>query len=248
MADLKNFMFFLNQEGQGTGDTDNCACPPCCYEITVKLDYNVSVSMLKSLQSRGANVSGLTAYGPVGNSDEPFPLRWGEVIPLHFISPSESTRVVILSVPSRRYTEDVAMIPEMMQLGHAMWSIIDEMDEKVVFVVSGDLCHRFDSNGPFGYSNASEPFDEACGKWVIEQNGDYLLEDAAGLVDKCYSCGYTGFVMLEGILESGRRSDVSWSSDLLANFHPSYYGMMVAQFIPENTSIDQQSPSNTREL
>ena len=41
-----------------------------------------------------------------------------------------------------------------------MWSIIDEMDEKVVFVVSGDLCHRFDSNGPFGYSNASEPFDE----------------------------------------------------------------------------------------
>ena len=43
--------------------------------------------------------------------------RWGEVIPLHFISPSESTRVVILSVPSRRYTEDVAMIPEMMQLG-----------------------------------------------------------------------------------------------------------------------------------
>ena len=75
MADLKNFMFFLNQEGQGTGDTDNCACPPCCYKITVKLDYNVSVSMLKSLQSRGANVSGLTAYGPVGNSDEPFPLR-----------------------------------------------------------------------------------------------------------------------------------------------------------------------------
>ena len=45
-----------------------------------------------------------------------------------------------------------------------------------------------------------------------------------------------------------RQSDVSWSSDLLANFHPSYYGMMVAQFIPENTSIDQQSPSNTREL
>ena len=47
-------------------------------------------------------------------------------------------------------------------------------------------------------------FVQAVGQWVIEQNGTYLLEVAAGLVDKCYSCGYTGFVMLEGVMETAR--------------------------------------------
>ena len=34
----------------------------------------------------GFNVSGLAAFGPPAQEDaDPFPLRWGEVIPLHFI-------------------------------------------------------------------------------------------------------------------------------------------------------------------
>ena len=41
-----------------------------------------------------------------------------------------------------------------------MWSLIDKMTEKVVFVVSGDLAHRFEASGPYGYSNTSQPFDE----------------------------------------------------------------------------------------
>lgn len=65
----------------------------------------------------GANVSGLVGYGDA----EPFPLRWGEVIPLYFISSSlptsKHTRVLILSQPNRRYTQSVQMIPELLSLG-----------------------------------------------------------------------------------------------------------------------------------
>lgn len=78
IADLNKFMFFLNQAGSGPADTDNCNCPPCCYNVSIQLDYNISSAMLKTLQSLGANVSGLTAYGPPGNSEEPFPLRLNE--------------------------------------------------------------------------------------------------------------------------------------------------------------------------
>lgn len=35
------------------------------------------------------NVSGLAAFGPPAQEDaDPFPLRWGEVIPLHFLLPT----------------------------------------------------------------------------------------------------------------------------------------------------------------
>lgn len=64
----------------------------------------------------GANVSGMYGYGDA----EPFPLRWGEVIPLHFLyssSLSPSVKAIILSQPNRRYTQSVEMIPELLTLG-----------------------------------------------------------------------------------------------------------------------------------
>jgi hypothetical protein len=56
-----------------------------------------------------------------------------------------------------------------------------------------------------------------------------LTVDAARYVDKALSCGYTGLVMLHGMMNAGYLS--SWYPRLYANYHPSYYGMMVASFI-----------------
>lgn len=44
--------------------------------------------------------------------------------------------------------------------------IQSDMSEKVVVVVSADLAHTHLKTGPYGYSNASEPFDLVC-EWVI---------------------------------------------------------------------------------
>ena len=74
-------------------------------------------------QSAGARASGMAAFGPPAQEDaDPFPLRWGEVIPLHFLTSSlpASTRFMVLSQPSRRYTDSVAMIPELLKLGEAI--------------------------------------------------------------------------------------------------------------------------------
>lgn len=51
--------------------------------------------------------------------------RWAEVIPLHFVPflNESETKTVILSQPSRRYTEDVAMIPELLTLGESHFLI-----------------------------------------------------------------------------------------------------------------------------
>ena len=37
------------------------------------------------------------------------------------------------------------------------------MQERVVVVISADLAHTHLSSGPYGYSNASEPFDLVSG-------------------------------------------------------------------------------------
>ncbi|XP_046565316.1 LOW QUALITY PROTEIN: uncharacterized protein LOC124274030 [Haliotis rubra] len=233
ISDLRNFGFYLNPEAQGGADTDNCQCPPCCYNVSVGLDVNVSQRLVGKF-GYDRNVSGISGYGPPGQSSEPFPLRWGEVIPLHFVGgPGLSrTRVVILSQPSRRYTEQVAMIPELLKLGSDLYTYLEGLSERVVMIISADLAHTHLADGPYGYSNTSEPFDLAVGEWAGSLDEHALLVTASQLVDRALSCGYTGLVMMHGVFSAGGLS--SWQPDLLVNHHPSYYGMMVASITRRN--------------
>lgn len=229
IADLNDFQFYLNGEAGGPADTDNCACPPCCYNISVKLAPNIALELIKSLKSDGANnVSGLSAHAPPLGNDPLFPLAWGEVIPLHFMQPAQIP-VVILSQPSRRYYNSVIMIPELLALGGSLANHLEQLKENIVVVISADLAHKHSASGPFGYSNQSDRFDKACGEWVVELSPDALLVTAAAIVDEVYSCGYTGLVTLHGILAQIGLTE--WTTQLLANYHPSYYGMMIASFI-----------------
>ncbi|XP_064390780.1 protein TTE1956-like isoform X2 [Halichondria panicea] len=196
VADQTNFQFYLNSKGFGSTDTDNCACPPCCYNVSVDLDQNVSKDLVIELKAMSRNVSGLVGFGDA----VPFPLAWGEVIPLHFLL--GGARVVVLSQPNRRYTDSVQMIPELLEMGTSLFSVLESSNLKVVVAISADLAHTHDHNGPYGYSNASQPFDDALGKWAESLDSQALLHTAASLVDRALSCGFTGLVMLHGLMES----------------------------------------------
>lgn len=231
IAAPEDFIFYFSPTAYGTADTDNCACPPCCYNLSVTMDTVATKMLINTLKSEKDQVSFLSAFGPPGQEDVPFPLRWGEIVPLYFIKPLlNTTKVVILSQPSRRYTQSVLMIPELQNLGRHFYEIFQAHSDKVVVIISSDLAHTHLKSGPYGFSKSAEPFDEACGKWAAGVDSDQLLVTAAEFVDKALSCGYTGLVMLDGMLKAG---SLPWRSHVYANLHPSYYGMMVASFLPE---------------
>ena len=74
----------------------------------------------------------------------------------------------------------------------------------------------------------SRSFFQALGRWAATLDHVSLLDTAARLVDKALSCGYTGLVMLHGMLSRIPLS--SWEPRLYGNYHPSYYGMMSASY------------------
>lgn len=75
ISDINNFVLYLNLEGYGYAETDNCNCPPCCYSLRVKFDNETSMDLVTKLRTH-ANISGLSGFGPPGQSDELFPLRY----------------------------------------------------------------------------------------------------------------------------------------------------------------------------
>lgn len=205
-------------------------CADGCYAATLptsplRVAANLTRETVARLRDGGFRVAALAAFADT----EPAPLRWGEVIPLSFLNATlGSTSLVVLGQPARRQTEEVAMVPELLSLGRALFESLDALSARVLVVVSGDLAHTHLASGPYGYNPAAVPFDAALGAWASSLDPAPLLENATALADDAKSCGFTGAVMLHGLLNA---SCGRFTPRLLANAAPTYYGMMVAQFV-----------------
>jgi aromatic ring-opening dioxygenase LigB subunit len=200
----------------------------------ITLNRNLSQSLLEML--KGENVTGISL------PDEPADvLRWAEVIPTLLIPGSIDIEHVIWTHPLRRYDMAPAMVPELLRVGNMLGEWMEEIDHDFLLVMSGDMSHTHQPDGPYGYSNTSPIMDEALGRWAngnLCDNADHLLVTASSLQNQALSCGFTGFVLLHGMLcgENGttsgdglpKQNKAAWNSTVLVNRNATYFGMMAA--------------------
>ncbi|MGK3761283.1 MAG: aromatic ring-opening dioxygenase LigB subunit [Bacillariaceae sp.] len=214
-------------------------CQHIPYNVTVAnvdlAPIELGKDLLYTLQNNqkgggeGYPVSGIYGF----NDDASIPLGWGEIIPLLLLlqkttalssssSSSSSSKILplIWTFPHRRYDHGgIDMIDELLQIGADIMEWAENRPERIGMVVSGDLSHTHLSNGPYGYSNASAPFDKAIGRWA--GTGGYkdedddpchpgatsaLLKRAKELQPNAMSCGFTGYVLWHGMMCSKRHT------------------------------------------
>ena len=214
-----SFGIYLNSRATGTAEWNNEYNE---YKSSLVLDQEHSKNILEELAIKH-NFEGITAYSKSIDA----PLRWGEVVPTWFLKKINS-KYIIVSQPARRQNKALAMIDELISLGKDLGEYFESITEKVFVLISGDLAHTYQADGPYGKHSSAEPFDIAIEQWVKTLDSKYLLQEAGSLLNTALCCGYTGFVLLGGILESIQKSIVS---EVLINTHPTYYGMIVANFV-----------------
>jgi aromatic ring-opening dioxygenase LigB subunit len=249
----QDFAMYTNEYATGSaqigGDLHNAsAFPP--YTVTLP-QIHLAPTLAKEFLSlaQAGNVTGIEIPG------DDMVLGWAEVIPLLLVrnqakvgemsftrrrlhpsrraiaAAANNRNHLILSHPSRRYTDAVTMIPELLRLGKLLFQWLDSLPMRIGILISGDLAHTHEASGPYGYSNASAPFDEAIGLWASDpcHQAAALLQTAAGFQAEALSCGYTGFVLLHGML-CNEEETPAWTSEVLVNRNATYFGMMVACF------------------
>ena len=129
--------------------------------------------------------------------------------------------VLVFSQPERRYNHSVAMVPELLRVGGTLHGELARSDARVAVVISADLAHTHLASGPCGFSKAHRSHIAP------------LLETAARYAQDALSCGYTGIVMLEGLLAAAARAGNAFVVEQVEGpYHPTYYGMLVALFLP----------------
>jgi aromatic ring-opening dioxygenase LigB subunit len=215
-----NFGIYLNAGGSGSAEWEDQYKE---YKVRVKFDQKQAHRLLGFLDESGDSVSGISAFTTGADA----PLRWGEAVPLWFLRGlPERAKYVIMSQPMRRYDEAEKMIDETLTLGRNLRSFFESIEEKVIAIISADLGHTHSQDGPYGFSETAKTFDNLIERWASTLDEDLLLRNASRTLKKALCCGYVGFVILQGMLEG-----TDFRPNIMARSSPTYYGMMVVEFI-----------------
>lgn len=94
-------------------------------------------------------------------------------------------------------------------------------------------------------ATVADAFDGALGDWAASLNETALLSTAAGLADSALSCGFTGIVLLHGLLRAGTGGLGAWAPTLAAGpLAPTYYGMLVSTVLPASRVPEFNGPES----
>ena len=193
------------------------------YSVSVKINQEISNQLLDYLIEKETAIQGISAYTMSTN----IPIRWGEAVPLWFLrNLSSNPEYIILSQTMRRMEQSKDIIPETIALGNNLSVFLESIKKRVVVIVSADLGHTHNPEGPFGFAKEAEIFDKMIQEWVVSLDGKILTKKVLPLLEKALCCGFIGFVILQGMIDNKE-----FMPDLLIRETPTYYGMMIASFI-----------------
>jgi aromatic ring-opening dioxygenase LigB subunit len=215
-----DYGIYLNKHASGTAEWNGEYRE---FSINIKLNQDLSSKILNFLQDKNSAVQGISAYA----SDINFPLQWGEVVPLWFLKDLPSKlEYIILSQPLRRFEYTKEIITESILLGNNLNKFFESIHKRVALIISADLSHTHEKEGPYGFSEESEIFDNFIQDWAASLKSKILTERVIPILDKAMCCGLIGFAILQGMIGND-----NFKPDILIRETPSYYGMMVASYL-----------------
>jgi len=174
-------------------------------------DPELADACVAALQAAGLPALGMT-FGTTAAGGSTMPIDWGAGIPLTFLR-----LPVVIVTPCRALSND-----EHVRAGRALAAAVGE--RPVAFIASADHGHGHTHDGPYGYSEHSQPYDDDV-QDVVRRNA---LGELAGwdphratdaLADSLWQ-----MLMLHGALGD------AFHAELLSYEAPTYFGMLTASF------------------
>lgn len=149
-------------------------------------------SELVSLLSQYAAKEGL----PAGTQGERDPeLDHGTMVPLYFIRQRyKGGRIVRIGLSGLPFELHY-------KLGQLIKRAVDTLGRKAVFVASGDLSHKLQSYGPYGFAKEGPEYDKRLMDVCSRAAFDELLAFDEGFCDRAAECGHRSFVIMAGALD-----------------------------------------------
>ncbi|MBQ4293556.1 MAG: AmmeMemoRadiSam system protein A [Lachnospiraceae bacterium] len=158
-------------------------------EVSFTVDYDEA--FVEEL-SRAAALRGIPA-GTFGERDSS--LDHGTLIPLYYICKYITDFNLIRIGLSG---ESLAMH---YQLGRLIQEISEKLNRRVVYVASGDLSHKLQKHGPYGFVPEGPVYDKRIMEAMGKADFKDLLAFPESLLDAAAECGHRSFCIMAGAFD-----------------------------------------------
>ena len=161
----------------------------CAPQVSFREEYDAE--LVRTIE-RIAIARGLPA-GTRGQRDAG--LDHGTMVPLYFIRQLYSgfrlVRTGLSGLP----------LEEHYRLGQMIRGAVEETGRRAVFVASGDLSHKLQSDGPYGFAPEGPQYDarimDVCGRAAFGE----LFDFDEAFCERAAECGHRSFVIMAGALD-----------------------------------------------
>lgn len=158
-------------------------------EVTFDEEYDSELVKLIEDLSRKADIPA----GTMGERDSQ--LDHGTMVPLYFIrekyTGGKIIRLGLSGLPLKTHYE----------LGKIIAQAVSQLDRHAVYVASGDLSHKLQKYGPYGYAPEGPEYDrrimDVCSRAAFDELLDFDEEFCA----KAAECGHRSFTIMAGALD-----------------------------------------------
>ena len=160
-------------------------------------------------------------------------LDHGTMVPLYFIRKYYKDSKIIVLGPS-----GLPLIDNYM-MGRIINEAVNNLNKKVVFIASGDLSHKLQTYGPYGYTEEGPEYDkkimEVCGK----ANFGELLNFEESFLDKAAECGHRSFTIMAGLFDG-----MNVETKILSHEDITGVGYGIITFTPTSNNEDRYFLNN----
>ncbi|MBO7403930.1 MAG: AmmeMemoRadiSam system protein A [Clostridia bacterium] len=170
---------------------------------------------------------------PAGCDGERDPaLDHGTMVPLYFIRQAYGGRPLPKIV---RIGLSGLPLEDHYRLGQILRNAADSTGRRVVFVASGDLSHKLQDYGPYGYAPEGPEYDrrimDVCGRGAFGE----LFDFNESFCDRAAECGHRSFVIMAGALDG-----LSVNAEVYSYEDVTGVGYGICAFHPEGADVTRR--------
>lgn len=122
-------------------------------------------------------------------------LDHGTMVPLYFIEQEyKDFKLIRLGISNLPLVDHYHM-------GQIINEAVEKLDRRVVYVASGDLSHKLQDYGPYGFIEEGPIYDKRIMDTCSNAKFNELLEYDEEFLDKAAECGHRSFVIMAGALD-----------------------------------------------
>ena len=122
-------------------------------------------------------------------------LDHGTMVPLYFVEQAYSGFQLV------RLGLSGFSLAEHYELGRIIRRAVERTGRKAVYIASGDLSHKLQSYGPYGFAPEGPEYDKRIMDVCARGAFDELFDFDETFCDKAAECGHRSFVIMAGVLD-----------------------------------------------